>query len=94
MWEVLSFYEFLLNHLERLMEQYWHNPDEDLKPNIQLGYQKLDEYYTKLDDTEVYMADVVLHPQLRLTIIKQLWADRADDGWICRAEQQLHGLWR
>ncbi|KAL5611117.1 hypothetical protein FOBRF1_007234 [Fusarium oxysporum] len=92
MWEVLPCYEFLLNHLEHLMEQYRHDPDEDLKLNIQLGWQKLNEYYTKLDDTEVYVAAVAavaLHPQLRLTKIKQLWADRADDGWICRAEQQL-----
>ncbi|RKL09105.1 hypothetical protein BFJ70_g16721 [Fusarium oxysporum] len=37
MWEVLPCYEFLLNHLERLMEQYRHDPDEDLKLNIQLG---------------------------------------------------------
>ncbi|PNP54796.1 hypothetical protein FNYG_15600 [Fusarium nygamai] len=77
MWEVLPCYEFLLNHLERLMEQPRHDPDEDLK---------LNEYYTKLDDTEVYVAAVALHPQLRLTKIKQLWADRADDGWIWRAE--------
>jgi hypothetical protein len=94
MWEVLPCYEFLLNHLERLMEQYRHDPDEDLKLNIQLGWQKLNEYYTKLDDTEVYVAAVAFHPQLRLTKIKQLWADRADDGWICRAEQQLHNLWQ
>jgi hypothetical protein len=92
MWEVLPCYEFLLNHLQRLTEQYKHDPDEDLKLNIQLGWQKLNEYYTKLD-TEVYVAAVALHPQLRLTKIKQLWADRADDGWIFRAEQQLHGLW-
>ncbi|KAH7200694.1 hypothetical protein BKA60DRAFT_173465 [Fusarium oxysporum] len=38
MWEVLPCYEFLLNHLERLMEQYRHDPDEDLKLNIQLGW--------------------------------------------------------
>ncbi|KAF6515144.1 hypothetical protein HZS61_005050 [Fusarium oxysporum f. sp. conglutinans] len=89
MWEVLPCYEFLLNHLERLMEQYRHDPDEDLKLNIQLGWQKLNGYYTKLDDTEVYVAAVAavaLLPQLRLTKIKQLWADRADDGWICSAE--------
>ncbi|OBS15373.1 hypothetical protein FPOA_13814 [Fusarium poae] len=76
------------------MEQYRHDSDEDLKLNIQLGWQKLNEYYTKIDDTEVYVAAVALHPQLRLTKIKQLWADRVDDGWICRAEQQLHDLWR
>jgi hypothetical protein len=74
------------------MEQYRHDPDEDLKLNIQLGWQKLNEYYTKLGDTEVYVAAVALRPQLRLTKIKQLWADRVDDGWICRAEQQLHDL--
>jgi hypothetical protein len=40
------------------MEQYRHDPDEDLKLNIQLGWQKLNEYCTKLGDTEVYVAAV------------------------------------
>jgi len=62
MWEVLPYYELLLNHLERLIEQYRHDPDNDLKLNIQLGWQKLNEYYMKLDDTEIYVAVVVLHP--------------------------------
>jgi cytochrome oxidase assembly protein ShyY1 len=54
----------------------------------------LKEYYTELKDTEVDVTAVALHPQLRLTKIKQLWADGADDGWICRIRQQLHDLWQ
>ena len=94
MWEVLPCYELLLNHLERLMEQYRHDPDQNLQFNIQLGWQKLNEYYTKLDDTEIYVAAVALHPQLRLAKIRQLWADRAEDGWIDTAERQLKNLWQ
>lgn len=72
MWEVLPCYEFLLAHFERLTEHYRHDPDEDLRLNIQLGWQKLDEYYKKLDDTEVYVAAVALHPKYRLARIKQM----------------------
>jgi hypothetical protein len=54
----------------------------------------LNECYTELKDTEVDVTAVALHPQLRLTKIKQLWADGADDGWIYRASQQLRDLWQ
>ena len=94
MWEVLPCYEFLLAHFERLAEHYKHDPDEDLRLNIQLGWQKLDEYYKKLDDTEVYVAAVALHPKYRLAKIKQMWADREEDGWPATAERQLHDLWQ
>jgi hypothetical protein len=93
MWEVLPCYEFLLAHFERLAEQYRHDPDEDLRLNIQLGWQKLDEYYQKLNDTEVYVAAVALHPRYRLARIKQMWADHEDDGWPARAEEQLRDIW-
>ncbi|EXU95020.1 hAT family dimerization domain protein [Metarhizium robertsii] len=94
MWEVLPCYEFLLAHFERLAELYKHDPDEDLRLNIQLGWQKLDEYYKKLDNTEVYVAAVALHPKYRLAKIKQMWSDREADGWPAAAERQLQDLWR
>jgi hypothetical protein len=71
-WEVLPCYEFLLAHLKRLAEHYRHEPDDDLRLNIQLGWQKLDQYYRKLDDTEVYVAAVALHPKYRLPKIRQM----------------------
>ena len=33
--------------------------------NIKLAWQKLDNYYTRLDNTPVYIAAVVLHPRMR-----------------------------
>jgi hypothetical protein len=33
--------------------------------NIKLAWQKLDSYYTKLDNTPLYIAAVVLHPRMR-----------------------------
>ena len=94
MWEVLPCYEFPLAHFERLAEHYKHDPDEDSRLNIQLGWQKLDEYYKKLDDTEVYVAAVALHPKHRLAKIKQMWADREGDGWPAAAERQLQDFWK
>jgi hypothetical protein len=93
MWEVLPCYEFLLSHFERLSNQYEHDPDNNLKCNIQLGWQKLDEYYKKLDDTEVYVAALALHPKHRLARIKEMWANREEEGWVAMAENQLKDLW-
>ena len=34
-----------------------------LKLNIQLGWQKLNDYYIKLDDSAVYVTAFILHPK-------------------------------
>ena len=93
-WEVLPVYEFLLNHLEKLTVQY--SVDEDnglqhLRIATQLGWQKTNEYYQKLDDMPVYIAAFLLHPKYRLRKLKSLWKDKED--WIKRAEAQFLELW-
>ena len=86
-WEVLPVYEFLLNHLEKLTVQYSVDEDNGLQHlwiATQLGWQKTNEYYQKLDDMPVYIAAFLLQPKYRLRKLKSLWKDKED--WIKRVE--------
>jgi hypothetical protein len=40
---------------------------------INLAWEKLDEYYSKLDEAPAYAAALILHPRYRLKYFKQKW---------------------
>ena len=52
--------------------------------NINLGWQKLNDYFSKLDDTPVYVAAVVLHPRMKWRWLEKRWEKRED--WIIAAK--------
>jgi hypothetical protein len=37
--------------------------------NINLGWQKLNEYYFRWDDTSIYRAAVILHPSMKMLFV-------------------------
>jgi hypothetical protein len=60
--------------------------------NINLGWQKLDEYYTRLDQSPIFCAAVVLHPRQKWRWFEKHWAGRQD--WIDQAKVIIEQLWR
>jgi hypothetical protein len=58
--------------------------------NIDLAWQKLNEYYSKLDNSPVYVAAVVLHPRHKWRWLEKRWKPRSD--WLKRARQAFIGL--
>ena len=104
-WEVLPVYEALLSAIEARVTEYEQMPIDSQRPdipgyfeefnhlrmNLQLGWQKLTEYYKKLDRTPIYVAAFVLHPAYRWRKLKELWKDNDDD--IQKAEAQVQELW-
>jgi hypothetical protein len=71
-------------------------PDEQItaeqhfSSNINQAWLKLDEYYTKLDNTPVYVAAIVLHPRMRWNWFTKAWRERPD--WLKRAKQSFNDL--
>ena len=63
-----------------------------LKLNIQLGWQKLNDYYIKLDDSAVYVTAFILHPKYRWAKLEQLWVDRP--GWIANVKKTFEPIWQ
>ena len=58
--------------------------------NIKLAWSKLDNYYSKLDNTPVYVAAVVLHPCLKWNYFERHWQSRQD--WIKAARSSFNSL--
>lgn len=60
--------------------------------NINLGWQKLDEYCARLDQSPIFCAAVVLHPRRKWRWFEKHWAGRRE--WINRAKLSIEQLWR
>ena len=58
--------------------------------NIKLAWQKLDSYYTRLDNTPLYVAAVVLHPRMKWSWIERAWEPRPE--WIKSAKNAFNSL--
>ena len=101
-WQVLPTFEKLLSHFESLRVQY---PIAETIPSvdssiltsqhhfatsINLGWQKLNEYYDKLDETPVYVAAVVLHPRMEWRYLEKRWAI---EDWLVSAKKDFSSLW-
>ena len=86
-------FEYLLNHLETLVERYRHREEDQLyRASVDLGWQKLNEYYTKLERSPVYVAALVLHPAYKFKVIERLWSSNPE--WIDWARDGLQALWQ
>ena len=96
-WEVLPAYEFILQQFYDLDERYKQDPEENawnFHTSLQLGIQKLDDYYRLLDETPAYLAAVVLHPQLKWQWIEKIWSKKKNGKkWIRNGRAAVEDLW-
>ncbi|KAK2923067.1 HAT, C-terminal dimerization domain [Fusarium oxysporum f. sp. vasinfectum] len=76
-WEVLLTMEWLLQHLEDSKLQHEHDEEPYLRIGCNLGWMKLDKYYTLTEDSPAYLAALVLHPAFRWPSIavRELWEE-------------------
>jgi len=84
-------FEYLLETFEGFKTHYESYPDQHFKVQINLAWQKLDEYYSLLDDTPVYVAALALHPRYKMRWIKMMWKNRPE--WVQKAEASINDLW-
>ena len=59
--------------------------------NINAAWQKLDDYYTRTDDTPIYRAAVFLHPLLKWRWFEKYW--RTKPAWRASARVVVAELW-
>ncbi|KAI8406084.1 hypothetical protein FOFC_13552 [Fusarium oxysporum] len=65
-WEVIQGFEFLLEVLEDYKQLASEIPDaEHFRINVNLGWEKLNKYYSRLDETPIYYTALALHPAFR-----------------------------
>jgi hAT family C-terminal dimerisation region len=72
-WEVFPVVESVISHLDRMKRKYPKSTHPELADSINLAWEKLDEYYAKLDEAPAYAVALVLHPRYRYGYFKQKW---------------------
>jgi hypothetical protein len=65
--------------------------EDHFKANINLAWQKLDDYYTLTDRTPIYVAVVILHPRYNYSWIQRKWHDKPN--WIKATDEAMKTLW-
>ncbi|RYC77347.1 hypothetical protein BFJ63_vAg19779, partial [Fusarium oxysporum f. sp. narcissi] len=86
-------FEFLMAKLEEYKAFAADYPDpEHFRININLGWQKLNEYYEILSETPIYYTGLALHPAYRWKWFERNWTDRPE--WIDEAKNMVHDVWR
>jgi hypothetical protein len=88
---VLLTMEWLLKHLEESKLQHQRDDEPHLRIGCNLGWMKLDQYYTLTDDSPAYLAAVVLHPAYRWSAIESQWAEHPD--WLLKGKAAVQKLW-
>ncbi|PNP40319.1 hypothetical protein THARTR1_11250 [Trichoderma harzianum] len=90
-WEVLLTMEWLLKHLEESKLQHERDEEPYLRIGCNLGWMKLDQYYTLTEDSPAYLAALILHPAFRWSTVESQWADHPD--WLERGRTAVQELW-
>ncbi|KAM3448286.1 hypothetical protein NHJ6243_010119 [Beauveria neobassiana] len=95
--KLLGFYEDAVRTLEgdgqlQVLEKYKQLAcgipnSEHLRININLGWEKLNKYYSLLDKTPIYYTALALHPAFRWGYFENEWKDHPD--WVVKAKQAV-----
>lgn len=91
-WHVLLGFEYLLEILEehKASESQFENRDH-FRLNVNAAWAKLNDYYSKLDETPIYYVSLALHPAFRWGWFEKNWADNPD--WITTARDKVEEVW-
>lgn len=99
LWEALPSMEMLLNGVIAAKDHYHSLADtinettKHIATSLDNCWGKLDFYYTAMDDTPVYVAAVVLHPDIRWKYFEDKWTTIKQLGWLAAAKIAVQALW-
>jgi hypothetical protein len=63
--------ELIIKHFTDMKIKHNNNPQ--MLTRILTGWFKFDKYYSLTDDTAVYVASILLHPELRRVYLEKSW---------------------
>ncbi|KAF6781225.1 transposase-like protein, partial [Colletotrichum sojae] len=97
LWEILGGVEYLLERMEM-----WKTLFEDeaaaesrryFRLSVTNGWTKLKNYYTKLGESPLYAAAIILHPKYGLEWLEHHWSDDGQEIWIREAREGVRQFW-
>ena len=93
LWQNLSVMDYLMTHLERQKQLLISLPDSHFKASVNLGWKKLDKYYSLTDDTYAYRAAIYLNPKLKHQWFIDKW-NISHPAWINDVDKLMEGLFK
>src|SRR5215213_807436 len=84
---VLFSMDILIRCFEQGLSEY--RDDKEFLSRIQKGWEALDKYYSKTDDSALYAAALILHPERCLTYLRSNWKSR----WQKVILKKVRDLW-
>lgn len=76
LYEALPAMDYVLTKLEAARDALTYMPANHFKACVNLGWKKLDYYYTLTDNSPAYVMAVFLHPHWRRRWFERKWADK------------------
>ena len=66
-------------------------PDEwsQMRASINSAWSKLQQYYSRLADSPLFAAALILHPKYNITYLRAIWRDEEQLAWVKEAEDDL-----
>ena len=90
-WEIIPTIEILLGHIEKMKAQY--KDHAFLSTCLNLSWCKLDEYYSKLDDSPVYAAALFCNPRFRFDYFRKRWTTDTLREWQQPTLERIRALY-
>lgn len=84
---VLPSMDFILAHFEKAKHTY--KDDVKIAAMVNSGWQKMDKYYGKSDESPAYAAALFLNPARKWSYIEQFWRP----SWQEKAKEGVKKLW-
>ncbi|KAI8412282.1 hypothetical protein FOFC_08912 [Fusarium oxysporum] len=92
-WDVILGFEELLSKLEQYKLLAAGFPDaEQFRIGINLAWDKLEKYYSALDETPIYYAALALHPAYKWAYFEHTWDTHPE--WVDKAREMVYRVWR
>jgi hypothetical protein len=85
--KVIPSMDFILAQFEKAKIKYME--DDVLKNMVNSGWQKMEKYYSKTDESPAYAAAIILHPTRKIECIDQFWRP----SWHEKAKNAVRKLW-
>ncbi|KAF6805263.1 transposase-like protein [Colletotrichum musicola] len=78
------------HHLHDLSEQ----SRRYFRLSVTNGWTKLNNYYTKLGESPLYAAAIILYPKYGLEWLEHYWSDDGQEIWIRKAREGVRQFWK
>jgi hypothetical protein len=84
---VLFTMDIIVQYFEAALSEY--ASDKEFSSRIRKGWETFDKYYSKTDDSPLYAAALILHPNRRTRYIEANWRAK----WVKPILKKVKGLW-